>query len=302
MIFIKKYSGEIGLIIVAIIWGSGFVATQMGLESGLTPFQLMTIRFFIGSFLINLIFFKKMRNINKKDLYAGCVIGIFLFSAFTLQTFGLKYTTSSKSAFITAANVVIVPFIGYLIYKRKLDKIGIISSIVALVGIGVISLGKNFSIGLGDSLTFLCAIAFAMHIFFTGELTKKYDPIVLTGIQMSVAFVLSFIVQILIGELDVIVTKSSVISLIYLGVFNTTLCFLIQTICQTKVNENKTAILLSTEAVFGMIFSIIIVNEVITVKMVIGSALIFMAIIMSETKLSFINKKEKDSIVSEELN
>ena len=75
-----------------------------------------------------------------------------------------------------------------------------------------------------------------MHIFFTGELTKKHDPIVLTGIQMSVAFILSFIVQILVGELDIIVTKSSVISLIYLGVFNTTLCFLIQTIWQTKVN------------------------------------------------------------------
>ncbi len=280
------------MILVAIIWGSGFVATQIGLGSGLTPLQLMTIRFFIGSVLINLIFFKRIKHINAKDIIAGCIIGMFLFIAFALQTFGLKYTASSKSAFITAANVVIVPFIGYLIYKRQLDKIGIISSIIALGGIGIISLEANLSIGIGDMLTFLCAIAFAMHIFFTGEFTKKHDPIVLTGIQMTVAFLLSLILQTLVGQLNISINKSAAISLIYLGVFNTTLCFLMQTICQTKVDENKTAILLSTEAIFGMIFAIVIAHEVITPKMIIGSILIFIAIIMSETKQSFIYKEE----------
>lgn len=298
---IKEYLGEIGLILVAIIWGSGFVATQIGLESGLTPLQLMTIRFFIGSILINLIFFKRIKNINKSDIKAGFIIGLFLFIAFALQTVGLKYTTSSKSAFITAANVVIVPFVGYLIYKRNLDKIGIISSVVALIGIGVISLDKNLSIGRGDLLTFLCAVAFAMHIFFTGELTKKHDPIILTGIQMTVAFLLSLVIQVLLGEMDIAITKGTTISLLYLGVFNTTICFLIQTICQTKVNENKTAILLSTESIFGMIFSIIIANEIVTLKMIIGSTLIFIAIIMAETKLSFIQKKDKEELIVEEL-
>lgn len=299
VIIIKKYTGEIGLILVAIIWGSGFVATEIGLDNGLTPLQLMTIRFFIGAVLINTMFFKKMKSISKSDIKAGSIIGFFLFLAFELQTFGLQYTTSSKSAFITAANVVIVPFIGYLIYKKKLDKIGIISSIVALLGIGVISLDSNFSIGLGDSLTFLCAIAFAMHIFCTGEFTKKHDPIILTGIQMAVAFILSLSVQLIVGQGNVSINKTAMISLIYLGVFNTSLCFLIQTICQAKVDENKTAILLSTEAIFGMLFSVIVAKEVITFKMIIGSMLIFAGIIMAETKLSFIFGKNKIKNMSE---
>lgn len=294
VIIIKKYSGEIGLIFVSLIWGSGFVATQMGLENGLTPFQLMTGRFFIGAFLISTIFFNKIKNINKKDVIAGVMLGVFLFVAFSFQTFGLKYTTSSKSAFLTAANVVMVPFVGYFLYKRKLDKIGIISSLVALIGIGIISLDSNFNISFGDSLTLICAIGFAMHIFFTSELTKKHDPVVLTCVQMITAFVLSLVLQILVGEVNTPINSSIISSVLFLGVFNTTLCFLGQTICQTKVDGTKTALLLSTEAIFGMLFAVIIAKEVITLKMIIGSILIFIAIICAETKLSFLFKKEEN--------
>ncbi|GAA0715009.1 DMT family transporter [Paraclostridium ghonii] len=289
---IKKYSGEIGLLLVSLIWGSGFVATQMGLENGLTPFQLMTGRFFIGSLLLSVIFFKKLKNINKKDIISGMLLGMFLFIAFSFQTFGLKYTTPAKSAFLTAANVVIVPFVGCILYKKKVDKIGIISSLITLVGIGIISLESDFSISFGDILTLVCAVGFAMHIFLTSEFTKKHDPVVLTCIQMITAFMLSLVLQVFVGEANTTISSSTVGSVLFLGVFNTTLCFLGQTVCQTKVDGTKTAILLSTEAIFGMIFSIIIAKEIITFKMITGSLFIFMAIICAETKLSFLLKTE----------
>ena len=298
-VFIKKYSGEIGLILVALIWGSGFVATQLGLENGLTPFQLMTGRFFIGAFLTSIIFSKKLKNINKKDIVSGVLLGIFLFVAFSFQTFGLKYTTSAKSAFLTAANVVMVPFVGCILYRRKIDKIGIISSLIALIGIGIISLESDFSISFGDGLTLICAVGFAMHIFLTSEFTKKHDPVILTCIQMITAFVLSLVLQIGVGEVNTPINSSTVGSILFLGVFNTTLCFLGQTICQTKVDGTKTAILLSTEAIFGMIFSVIIAKEIITLKMIIGSLLIFVSIICAETKLSFLVKKEESLELNE---
>ncbi|TQX72510.1 EamA family transporter, partial [Clostridioides difficile] len=103
----KKYFGEIGLIFIAIIWGSGFVATQFALDGGLTPLQIITLRFFLAAIIMNLLFFKQIRaNMGKKLLKAGGILGIFLFLAFTVQTIGLMYTTPSKNAFITAANVV----------------------------------------------------------------------------------------------------------------------------------------------------------------------------------------------------
>lgn len=289
----KGHIAEFGLILIAMIWGSGFVGTQLALDGGLTPLQLLTIRFFIGAVLINLMFFKQIKeNINKEILKSGVILGFFLFIAFAVQTIGILYTTPTKNAFITAANVVIVPFIGFFIYKRKLDKIGIISSIMTLIGIGILSLEADFSINIGDFLTLICAFGFAFHIFFTSEFASKYNPIILTGIQFTVAFILSLVCQIFMGEMKIEAQINGYLGALYLGVFSTTIAFLLQTICQKMVDGTKTAIILSTEAVFGTIFSVLILKEIVTLKMLIGIAIIFTSIIMAETKLSFIKKKD----------
>lgn len=300
----KKYTGEIGLFIVAIIWGSGFVGTRLAIDSGLSPNQIMAIRFFIATILMSVIFWKNIKNINKSTLKAGIMIGIFLFIGFAFQTYGILFTTPSKNAFITATNVVIVPFIGYLLYKRKLDKIGIISSVIALIGIGILSLEPDFSISLGDFLTLICSFGFALHIFFTGEFVKDHDPVALTAVQLATAFVLSLVLLLIAKDTNIPITAKGLGAVGYLAIFSTTICYLLQTVCQAKTTQTKTAIILSTEAVFGTIFSIIILKEVITVKIIVGSILILSAIIMAETKLSFLTKKDKKieetSVIKEE--
>lgn len=288
----KKYVGEIGLILTAVIWGSGFVAMQSALDNGFTPLQIITMRFFIAAVLINTIFFKQIKaNINKEAIKAGSIIGVFLFISFVVQTIGLVYTTPSKNAFITAANVVIVPFIGFIIYKRKLDKVGIISSITTLIGIGILSLQSDFSVNLGDFLTLVCAIGFAFHIFFTSEFVAKHHPMVLTGVQFTVTFILSLIAQIFMGEGKISGEFTGYIGILYSAIFCTTVAFLMQTISQKKVDGTKAAIILATESVFGTIFSIIILHEVVTLRMIIGCIIILVSIIMAETKLSFLKKK-----------
>ena len=295
----KKYLPEFGLATTAIIWGTGFIGTQLALDGGFTPLQILTIRFLIPAILLNIIFYKQVKGyINKNTIKSGGILGIFLFVAFQFQTVGLVYTTPSKNAFITAANVVIVPFIGYIIYKRKIDKWGLISSLVAIIGIGILSLEKDFSINIGDFLTLLGSVGFAFHIFFTGEFAKKENPIVLTAVQFCVAFSLSFVIQFISKEMDMNVRSDAYIGVIYLGIFCTTVCFLLQTVCQKMVTETKAAIILSTESFFGTILSVIIFKEFITLKLILGCLLIFLAIIVSETKLAFI-KKRKVEIVEE---
>lgn len=288
----KKYLGEIGLFGIAIIWGSGFIGTKLALDGGLSTVQTLTLRFFIASLMLGIIFYKKIKeNISKESIIAGALLGLFSFVGFTTQTLGLVYTTVSKNAFITAVNVVIVPFIGYILYKRKLDKIGVISSFMALVGIAVLSLEADLSINFGDFLTFICAIGFAFHIFFTGEFSKKYNSYVLTVTQFVVAFLLSLILQTVTGETNFNATPVGLMGALYLGIFSTAIGFLLQTICQSKVDQTRTAIILSTEAVFGTIMSVLIFHEVLTSRMVVGCIIIFVSIIVAETKLSFIKKK-----------
>lgn len=112
--FMKKWLAICGLILVTVIWGGGFVASDMALES-MKPFQIMTIRFLLASVLMGLISFRSLKGMTRKEVRAGVLMGMALFAAFALQIIGLQYTTPSKNAFLTALNVVIVPFISFYI-------------------------------------------------------------------------------------------------------------------------------------------------------------------------------------------
>ncbi|MCH1625377.1 DMT family transporter [Ferdinandcohnia quinoae] len=286
----RKYVGEICLSITAIIWGSGFVASAIALES-YTAYQTLAGRFLIGVILLSLVFFKKLKFIKRSTIIKGVIIGIFLYLAFALQTVGLQYTTPSKNAFLTAVNVVIVPFIAFFLYKRKMDKFELAGAFLAITGVGALSLKLSTEINVGDLLTLCCAFGFAFHIFYTAKFVKDEDPILLTIVQMVTAAVLGFVVVLLRGEMSFPMASEGVSSLIYLGVFSTTIAFLLQTIAQKFTTETKAAIILSTEAFWGMVFSIIILHEVITFRMILGATLILCAIIICETKLSFIKRK-----------
>jgi drug/metabolite transporter (DMT)-like permease len=289
-----------GLILVTIIWGGGFVASDMALES-MGPFQIMAVRFLLATVLMGLISIKSLKGkstkgksferkspigksllgIEKAEVLAGGLMGVALFTGFAFQILGLQYTTPSKNAFLTALNVVIVPFISFLILKKKIGVKGVIGALMSVAGVALLSLNGNFSLGLGDGLTLICAFGFAFQIFLTSEFVKKYRATVLNFIQMATAFLLSVVCLVANGETNFQVTTKGWLSVLYLGIISTTVCYLLQTASQKYVDETKAAIILSMESVFGTIFSIIILHEIITLRMVIGSAVILSAVIIS---------------------
>ena len=275
----KKWLAIGGLILVTVIWGGGFVASDMALGS-MKPFQIMMVRFLLASVLMGMISMGQHKKEGKLEnragaIKAGILMGIALFAGFALQIIGLQYTTPSKNAFLTALNVVIVPFIAFIILKKKVGMKGIIGAIMSVIGVALLSLNGNLTLSLGDGLTLLCAVG------FTGESVKKYPASVLNMVQMITAFVLSAVSLVIFGENDFQVTTQGWLSVLYLGVISTTVCYLLQTACQKYVDETKAAIVLSMESVFGTIFSIIILHEVITLRMVIGCAIILAAVIIS---------------------
>lgn len=281
----KKWLAIGGLILVTVIWGGGFVASDMALES-MKPFQIMMVRFLLASVLMGVISRGQRKSEEKlKDragaIKAGVLMGVTLFMGFAFQIIGLQYTTPSKNAFLTALNVVIVPFIAFVILKKKIGAKGIVGAVMSVLGVALLSLNGNFTVSLGDGLTLFCAVGFAFQIFFTSEFVKKYPASVLNTVQMFTAFVLSAISLMISGENDFYVTTQGWLSVLYLGVVSTTICYLLQTACQKYIDETKAAIILSMESVFGTIFSILILHEVVTVRMVIGCAVILAAVIIS---------------------
>ncbi|WKA54445.1 DMT family transporter [Planococcus shixiaomingii] len=291
----RKHLGEIFLIITAVIWGSGFVANAIALDHW-TPYQILAGRFLIGAAMLIAIFYRNIGSLNKKTIIQGMILGIFLYAAFALQTVGLQYTTPSKNAFLTAVNVVIVPFLALVLYRRKIDFFELSGAILAMIGVGVLSLKVNGAVNIGDLLTLGCAVFFALQIFYTAKYVKDSDPILLTLVQISTAAVIGVLVVALKGDPIVAVEREGILSLVYLGVFSTTIAYLLQTMAQKWLSETTAAIILSTESFWGMVFSVALLAEVMTFKMVIGAALILCAIIISETKFSFFKRKKLEEI------
>ncbi len=292
----SKYIGEIMLFTTAIIWGSGFVFSAISLDY-LTPYQILAVRFSVGVLILSFIFYKRLRNIKKSTLLRGFILGFLLYLAFLLQTVGLQYTTPSKNAFITAINVVIVPFIALIMDKRKIDKFEMSGAFLAIIGIAFLSLQLSVGkINIGDLLTLGCAFGFAYQIYYTSKYVKDEDPILLTVVQMGVAALFAWIFVIGKGEIYFSLEWEGILSTLYLGVFSTTLAYCFQTTAQKYTSETKTAIILSTEALWGMVFSVLILSEVLTGRMIIGAILILLAIILAETKPNFFKRKAMEDI------
>lgn len=291
-----KYKGETALLITALIWGSGFVASDLALGA-LTPYQVMALRFGVAAVLTALLFHRQARSLDRRSLRYGLVLGTLLYFSFLVQTIGLVYTTPAKNAFLTAVNVIIVPFIGLLIYRRKVDRYGAAGACLATLGVGLISLNRDLSVNIGDLFTLACAVGFAFQIFYTGEFLKRgADAIRLTIVQLATAAGLALIVAALTGALQLGQVKggtglpASLLATLYLGVFSTTVCYLLQTTAQKWTTETRTAVILCTESVFGALFSAALLHERLTARILTGSALVFAAIIVAETRLQWKKK------------
>jgi drug/metabolite transporter (DMT)-like permease len=285
----KHYIGDGMLLITAIVWGSGFVVTAIALEY-LTAYQVMAGRFILASIILALLFGKKFKAFTRSVIWKGAVLGTILYIGFALQTVGLEFTTPSKNAFLTAVNVVIVPIIAYMAYKRRVDRYEIFGSIMAILGIGFLSLQGSLTINIGDALSLACAIAFAFDIFYTNLFVKKEDALALTIMQFFTASFISLVVLFIQGDFPTTIEKGAAYSIIYLAVFSTTIAYVCQNIAFRFTTATKGAIILSLESFFGMVLSVIFLHEILTSRMIVGAILIMLAIFITEIKPTIFKK------------
>ncbi len=281
-----KLLASAGLILVTIIWGSAFVVMKNSIDV-ITPTYLLAYRFTVAAIGMVILFWKKVRIMSKAEFGYGFFVGGLLFISYYFQTYGLKYTTASKNAFITTLYVIIVPFLHWLFNRVKPTRNNLLAAVIAVIGLALLSLKGDLTINYGDFLTLICGICFATHIVFLDRYTAKYDPIRLTVMQMAGAAVFSWVVAALTEgacDLSVFADRSIVFGILYLGLASSMLGFLLQTVGQKYLEAGTSSILLSFEAVFGLIFSVIFLHDPLTVRGLIGCALMFAAAILAEYK------------------
>lgn len=276
------------LFLAAFIWGTSFFIMKNTLDA-VPPFWLLVFRFTTGAVLLGLFCWKKWRTHFTRDyLWRGGLFGVFLFIAYTTQTFGLTGTTPSKNAFLTATYCVLVPFLWWAFERKRPDRYNLLAALVCITGMAMVSLSDGLTVGPGEALTMCCGLFYALHIIFTSKGAAKYGVGVLTTLQFATAALLCWVTAPFSAPFPAEVPAGAWLSIAYLCVMCTGVCYLLQTIGQKYTSPQTSSILLTLESVFGTVISVIFYHEQLTVRELTGFVLIFIAVIISETKLEFL--------------
>lgn len=292
--FLARFASPI-IVLATIIWGSSFVVMKNSVDV-LPTFWLLAIRFSFAALVLALVFWKRWKVLDKHYLIGGTVMGLCLFVAYAFQTFGLARTTPGKNAFLTAVYCVIVPFLYWIIARRRPDRFHVIAALLCIVGIGLVSItGEDAAaFNWGDVLTLVGGFFFAAHIVAVDKYAEGRDIFILTALQFASFAVFSWIGVLITRPplAEGVFTGELVFGLAYLVIFASCGALLFQNIGQKYTAPATAAVLLSLEAPFGVVFSILWADEKPTALMFLGFALIFVAVVCSETKFSFLRKKQ----------
>ena len=285
--------GKLLILLATIIWGSSFVVLKNTLDTIPTEF-LLGFRFFLAAVLLSAVFYQMWREFNLSYLRRGLLLGLLLFGAYYSQTLGLTDTTPGKNAFLTATYCAIVPFLYWAVDKLRPDRYNISAALLCLLGIGMVAITSGFSMRLGDSLTLVGAMFYAAHIVALAKFTRGHNPLLLTTVQFFTCGIINWILQLFVVKQPVPeLTAANISALLYLTILCSAVALTFQSYGQKYTEPATAAILLSLESVFGVMFSIIFYHEAITLRMYCGFGLIFLAVIISETKLSFLKPRQQ---------
>lgn len=283
-------------LLVAMVWGGGFIATSAALQT-FEPFTVLMIRFVGAAIVCWLIVLVQKKKVESQVVKRSVWSGIFLYLAFAFQTFGLDLTETGMNAFLTAVNVVLVPYIMWMLTHQRPKAIQFIASMICFVGIGCLSLSSgSFQFRFGDVLSLICAFLFAAQIIATDRATQGADPMVVNAIQMSVAAVLAIPFALLFDTWPSHISMQAVGSVTYMILIATWLAYQLQTTAQKYTDASSASVLLCTECLFANIFGYFLLHEAKTPIMIVGGILIFISVLLVESEDFFgLSKNKKNS-------
>lgn len=282
---------KVMLVTMALVWGYSFLTMKTVLDT-VPTFMLLSCRFLLSAIIMFVIFRKRIKaHFNREYLGFGVLMGCVIWSAYAAQTLGLVDTTPGKNAFLTGTYCILVPFIALVLFRERVTKWHIASALLCLVGVGFVAL-DNFSIQMGDLMTLVGAVFFAVDMAVVGHIGRTRDVSVLTSWMFlfvglcSLAATIAFEPRVPAEQW----TPEIIGQLVFLAVVCTTIGLLLQNQALSHVPPATGSLLLSLESPSGVLFSVLMAGEVLTGKLIFGFVLIFLSIVLSETHFSFLRK------------
>ena len=273
---------DLALLFCAFFWGMSFASMKI-LVTIYPSCWLLFLRFTAGALMIYVFFHKRIHESLRKCLNGGMLIGALLFVALTSQTVGLQYIGGGRSAFISAIYVLIVPLMLWALRKKFPGWVTLFAACLCIAGMYFLTDDDmSGSMNIGDILTIICAITFAVQILAINHYTQDCDPITLSFVEFITLSGLSFITSLIFETRNELISMNGIYELIFTIVLCTFGCYMIQICAQKYAKPSHAAIIMSLESVFGLLSGIVFLGETITLRASIGCAMIFASVLIAE--------------------
>ena len=280
----KGIFGRLALFATALIWGTSFVILKGALDT-VGAMWVLAVRFVLSTLLLCLIAGKRLLKMSRTALKGSILMGVCLAAAYIVQTYGLVYTTPGKNAFLTATYCVITPFMAWAIYKRRPGGEKLLAAVLCMVGIGFVSLSSGFdNVNKGDLLTLCCGFFYALQIVLMEQYESSADALSISAVQFAASAVICLAGALLFEAPPHAVDAATWLSILYLSVMCTAVCFFLQAWGMKYTPSTPAAVIMTLESVFGVLTSVLFYHEPLTPRLLIGFALIFVSVLLSVTE------------------
>ena len=269
----------------AAIWGGSFVVMKDTLDA-IPPAWLMGIRFLASAVIVGALFWRRLRdNLDGSHLAMGAILGLASGAAFVVQNIGLDDTTPGRNAFLTATYCVMTPFINWVVTRRRPDGGNVLAALLAIVGVGLVALGDDLSLAMsrGDWMTLVAA-----DIVLVARFSSAHDVMTLTVVQLAVSALVALGTALVLEvppASEAFASADTWFSLAYLVLLSSCVCMVLQNLGQAHVPPAQASLLLSLESVFAVVASVLFYHELVTPRIALGFATIFVAVLVSELGL-----------------
>ncbi|HAY33148.1 MAG TPA: DMT family transporter [Ignavibacteria bacterium] len=280
------YKAELILLFVTFLWGLSFPLIKLSLDT-VSPVLFNFIRFLMTLLFFLILFKSKLRNVSFRELKPGLLLGLFMVLGFIFQTIGLQYTTATKSAFITAANLIFIPFIQYAVMRSKPKLNSLLGAIVVIIGLYILSESFEIIPNIGDLLTLFCAFFFAIHIVLLNKFSGSSDLNILILGQFVTSAVLGLIFtffyeHLVMNEINFTLKPVLIVTLIYTTIFSTLISIVLMTKFQHLTTPLRAGIIYNMEPLFALLFAYLILNEIMNANQISGAVIMVCGLMISE--------------------
>lgn len=282
-----RLKADITLFLISIIWGSAFVAQRVAGQMG-SVYLFNGFRYLLAALVVLPVAYRSRRpadqNYLSRDQYKWMgVAGFLLFVGSALQQAGMVYTTAGNAGFITSLYVVLIPIVLFVFWRERPHWLMIAAFGLAVVGAFLLSTGGRFEVRAGDALELVGALFWTFHVIVLGKFASKFEPMSFSVGQLVVCGVLNLGVGLATERLFPF-NGPILFAIAYTAFFSLGLCYTLQVWAQRHTPPADAALLLSLESVFAVISGWWLLGERLVAVQVLGCALIFVAVLLSQFK------------------